>query len=112
MWGNLEVPPQGRSRGIVGETWFPPRERAEGERRSCRNPGSLLVHERPQAAEDIWVGVGHHSMTQVEDMTRPPGSARQHVERRRPHPFPRAEEDRTVEVPLDTAFLADDLPAP
>src|SRR5918996_409726 len=34
VWGNREVPPQHRRRGHVGETWFPPRERAEGERRS------------------------------------------------------------------------------
>src|SRR5215207_3555279 len=34
VWGNLEVPPQSRRRGPVGETWFPRRERAEGERRS------------------------------------------------------------------------------
>src|ERR671914_945127 len=36
VWGNREVPPQRRRRGLVGETWFPPRERAEGERRSRR----------------------------------------------------------------------------
>src|SRR5919106_363789 len=35
VWGNREVPPQSRRRGYVGETWFPPRKRAEGERRSC-----------------------------------------------------------------------------
>src|SRR5215207_2820252 len=35
MWGNLEVPPhEARRRGLVGERWFPPRERAGGERRS------------------------------------------------------------------------------
>src|SRR5918996_1497490 len=32
--GNREVPPPDRRRGLVRETWFPPRERAEGERRS------------------------------------------------------------------------------
>src|SRR5919106_6139405 len=36
VWGNREVPPQSRRRGHVGETWFPPRKRAEGERRSRR----------------------------------------------------------------------------
>src|SRR5437879_1585250 len=45
-------------RGLVGETWFPPRERTEGERRSCRllasgGPelrigGALLLLGRPQ----------------------------------------------------------------
>src|SRR6266496_5533540 len=36
MWGNREVPPrQVLRRGSVGETWFPPRELAEGGRRSC-----------------------------------------------------------------------------
>src|SRR6266852_1794212 len=36
VWGDREVPPhKTRRRGFdVGETWFPPRERAEGERRS------------------------------------------------------------------------------
>src|SRR5438132_6469114 len=32
--GNREVPPFLWRRGLVGETGFPPRERAEGERRS------------------------------------------------------------------------------
>src|SRR5438094_10310695 len=38
VWGNREVPPhETRRRGFdVGETWFPPRERAKGERRSYR----------------------------------------------------------------------------
>src|SRR5260221_13917639 len=39
--GNREVPPStsasGR-RGLVGETWFPPRERGKAERRSCCRP--------------------------------------------------------------------------
>src|SRR5687768_3047173 len=35
VWGNREVPPLLRRRGSVGETGFPPRERAEGEGRSC-----------------------------------------------------------------------------
>src|SRR5206468_12466571 len=35
-WGNRKVPPHRQEEGgKVGETWFPPRERAEGERRSC-----------------------------------------------------------------------------
>src|SRR5438128_8067943 len=36
VWGNREVPPHKTEGGHVGETWFPPRERAEGERRSSR----------------------------------------------------------------------------
>src|SRR6266550_3562772 len=32
--GNREVPPHLWKRGLVGETGFPPRERAKGERRS------------------------------------------------------------------------------
>src|SRR5207244_5060879 len=36
--GNREVPPDlHQRRGLAGEKWFPPRERAEGERRSCWN---------------------------------------------------------------------------
>src|SRR5438128_2896546 len=38
--GNREVPPHLWRRGLVGETGFPPRERAEGERRS-RTPSDL-----------------------------------------------------------------------
>src|SRR5919106_4887914 len=34
VWGNREVPPQNRRRRLAGETWFPPRERADGEGRS------------------------------------------------------------------------------
>src|ERR687891_1995217 len=41
VWGNREVPPQNRRRGLAGETWFPPRERAEGEGRS------LFVEQLP-----------------------------------------------------------------
>src|SRR6266508_3153613 len=38
VWGNREVPPpRVLRRGLVGETWFPPRERAGGERRSRRD---------------------------------------------------------------------------
>src|SRR5438445_8427315 len=41
-WGNREVPPHKREEGgRVGETWFPPRERAEGERRSYE-PGQMM----------------------------------------------------------------------
>src|SRR6266540_2932127 len=43
VWGNREVPPpQVLRRGLAGETWFPPRERAEGERQLCRH---LLAQE-------------------------------------------------------------------
>src|SRR5918994_8011948 len=45
VWGNLEVPPQDKRRGLVGETWFPPRERAEGARRS-RRKGTLRPVQR------------------------------------------------------------------
>src|SRR5207253_209674 len=37
VWGNREVPPhREEGGGNVGEPWVPPRERAEGERRSFR----------------------------------------------------------------------------
>src|SRR5712692_3936571 len=48
VWGNREVPPVVRRRGFVGETWFPPRERAEGERRS---QGTLCT-------VSVWRGYG------------------------------------------------------
>ena len=40
VWGNWEVPShKAKEGGNVGETWLPPRERAEGERRSLAEPG-------------------------------------------------------------------------
>src|SRR5215204_3759189 len=37
VWGNREVPPRWTvRRGLAGETWFPPRERAGGEGQSRR----------------------------------------------------------------------------
>src|SRR5919106_1395110 len=52
VWGNREVPPQHRRRGPVGETWFPPRERAEGERRSCCD-GGRLADEAPEPRDPL-----------------------------------------------------------
>src|SRR5579859_6260279 len=44
VWGNREVPPHEQNEGgNVGETWFPPRERAEGERRSRGKRGGRGV---------------------------------------------------------------------
>src|SRR5213082_2403865 len=41
VWGNREVPPhEAKEGGNMGETWFPPWEQAEGERRS--RPDELL----------------------------------------------------------------------
>src|SRR5437762_12949093 len=46
--GNREVPPVRWRRGIVGQTGFPPRERAKGERRSRGYGGrQLAVEEEP-----------------------------------------------------------------
>ena len=43
--GNREVPPCWTvKRGLAGETWFPPRERAGGEGRSCS--GELELADR------------------------------------------------------------------
>ena len=53
MWGNLEVPPQSRRRGLVGETWFPPRERAEGERRSFELT-EPVVRPQPELTLQPW----------------------------------------------------------
>src|SRR5207247_5747828 len=54
VWGNREVPPQKtRRRGFdVGETWLPPRERAEGERRSRGGDVRRVAQPRPQQQED------------------------------------------------------------
>src|SRR5438445_10385438 len=58
-WGNREVPPhEAKEGGNVGETWFPPRERAEGERRSCRHPrvevagGDVVFADREELRPD------------------------------------------------------------
>src|SRR6188508_2419151 len=38
VWGTGRFPTLSRRRGRAGETWFPPRTRAEGERWSCALP--------------------------------------------------------------------------
>src|ERR671919_236406 len=72
VWGNREVPPQRRRRGPVGETWFPPRERAKGEQRSrlelplaAFHPFPVLVAEQVQEAvhERAPPGVADHLRT-------------------------------------------------
>src|SRR5438876_222430 len=53
VWGNREVPPLIGRRGFdVGETWFPPRERAEGERRSCHEL-DRFARQRAQRAPRV-----------------------------------------------------------
>ena len=51
----MEVPPQSRRRGLVGETWFPPREQAEGARRSRRGVGG--AHREDLGLDDAGVAV-------------------------------------------------------
>src|SRR3954470_13859823 len=56
VWGNREVPPhEAKEGGNVGETWFPPRERAEGERRSrvpvAHDPLQLCLLRLGQATQ-------------------------------------------------------------
>src|SRR2546429_3171798 len=51
--GNREVPPHLWRRGLVGETGFPPRERAKGERRSCRLGGLRLQGSTPRLVRDL-----------------------------------------------------------
>src|SRR5439155_17026424 len=48
--GNREVPPPGR-RGSVGETWFPPRERADGARQSYRELHRPRVNDTVAAVD-------------------------------------------------------------
>src|SRR5919106_1557628 len=61
--GNREVPPRHQRRGSVGETWFPPRERAEGERRSCAVRGVAVreggADDRAHLAEIVLVEAAH-----------------------------------------------------
>src|SRR5438552_15848423 len=48
VWGNQEVPPHEQEEGgNVGETWFPPRERAEGSRRSYAVHRATAAREEP-----------------------------------------------------------------
>src|SRR5687767_5832982 len=54
VWGNREIPPRHQRRGLVGETWFLPRERAAGERRSCDVSSLPALHLRPVVvAEEV-----------------------------------------------------------
>src|ERR687891_490533 len=53
VWGNREVPPRHQRRGLVGETWFPPRERAKGERRSCAAHPAHAVEVAPGGAAGV-----------------------------------------------------------
>src|SRR5687768_13862100 len=48
--GILDAPPGRRRGGLGGKTCFPPRERAEGERRSSNGPG--VVHPAPRVPHD------------------------------------------------------------
>src|ERR671937_929396 len=58
-WGNREVPPPWTvRRGHVGETWFPPWERAGGERHSSRHSFRVREKRPVQPAED---GVGEQA---------------------------------------------------
>ena len=43
VWGTGRFPTSSRRRGLVGETWFPPRERAAGERSSRGRGGRRRV---------------------------------------------------------------------
>src|SRR2546423_15214152 len=46
VWGNRKVPPHEQEEGgNVGGTWFPPRERGEGERRSRPDGTPLLAQD-------------------------------------------------------------------
>src|SRR2546425_5325185 len=74
VWGNREVPPhETRRRGFdVGETWFPPRERAEGERltrRATASRGEAAPHSRRR---------GPPGRTGASVRRRRPASLREH----------------------------------
>src|SRR6266516_3579474 len=65
--GNREVPPHLWRRGPVGETGFPPRERAEGERRSFfghPHEGHIDHDEKADDQENL-----HADRRAVADMT-------------------------------------------
>src|SRR6184192_3413355 len=66
-----EVPPHLWRRGLAGETGFPPRERAEGERRSCGQPLLQLVEGnldvlRPGRPDRRRGGADHHGQTRAQ----------------------------------------------
>ena len=102
--------------GVVGRHVLEPVRRPvrhqDDRRAHAGHAGGLLVHERAQPAEHVGIGVGHDAVAEVEDVARPAGRAREHVERRRLDPLPRPEEDGAVEVALHAAVVADLLPAP
>src|SRR6266508_1964301 len=82
-WGNREVPPLHQRRGFVGETWFPPRERAEGERRSwvdaarLQGAGDLVdaAYERGLTERDV-LGLRElpHAVERVPELVGEPGA--------------------------------------
>src|SRR5690242_5663333 len=45
VWGTGRFPALSEEGGPVGETWFPPRTRARGERCSCGDPGRRVSGE-------------------------------------------------------------------
>src|SRR5919108_2617920 len=69
VWGNREVPSLQQRRGSVGETWFPPRERAGGERRSRASVGGGL---RDRLAIHVAGHAVHEPLAALEDEGRRP----------------------------------------
>ncbi len=55
-------------------------------------------------------GVGQYAVAEIEDVSRTPGGAAQHVVRGAEHAFHRREQQRRIEVPLDGAVVADHGP--
>src|SRR5439155_15545007 len=72
VWGNREVPPHGTNEGCnVAETWFPPRERAEGER-------SRLDSERREERVDVGFDLDDRAAVVDELRRLQPGAGDEH----------------------------------
>ena len=97
-----------------------PEVRRRARDRRCRGEGACgdeeldqraRVHELDEPAEHVGVGRRQHAVAEVEDVPGPAAGSGEHVERARLDALPRAEQQRRVEVALDAALLAGDLPA-
>src|SRR5690349_24461511 len=57
VWGTGRFPALSEEGGAVGETWFPPRTRAGGERCSCGRPDAV----RQPAGDEVQQADGVHA---------------------------------------------------
>src|SRR4030095_2383692 len=87
--------------------------RSASARRPRSNAGlhGRVLHELGEPPEDGRVCVRHDSMPKVENMTRPSAGTAEDIARPGLDPIPGPDQDGRVEVALDPAVVADELPA-